>query len=191
MKKIAKILLVAVFALLLVGCGDEEMGNVYKAQIEIENYGTIELELYEKYAPITVNNFITLANNHFYDGLTFHRIIRGFMIQGGDPSTRGTGERPASIKGEFINNGVYNELKHVRGVISMARVDGDNDSASSQFFIVHQDSPHLDGDYAAFGKVTKGMGVVDRICSEVKVEDNNGTVLRENQPVIKSIKIIN
>ena len=190
MKKIAKILLVAVFALLLVGCEEEDMGNVYKAEIEIENYGTIELELYEKYAPITVNNFITLANNHFYDGLTFHRIINGFMMQGGDPSSRGTGETVAPIKGEFNTNGVNNPLKHVRGVISMARTN-DYNSASSQFFIVHQDSPHLDGNYAAFGKVTKGIEIVDKICSEVKVEDNNGTVLKENQPVIKSIRIIN
>ena len=191
MKKITKILLITVFALLLVGCETEDLGTTHKAVIVVENYGTIELELYEKYAPITVNNFINLANNHFYDGLTFHRIISGFMIQGGDPAIRGTGERPATIKGEFINNGVNNQLKHVRGVISMARVDGDNDSASSQFFIVHQDSPHLNGDYAAFGKVTKGMEVVDKICQEVKVEDNNGTVLKENQPVIKSITIIN
>ena len=190
MKKIAKILLIAVFALLLVGCEDEDMGNVYKAEIEIEHYGTIEVELYEKYAPITVKNFVTLINNHFYDGLTFHRIINGFMMQGGDASSRGTGETITSIKGEFDANGVNNQLKHVRGVISMARAN-DYNSASSQFFIVQQDSPHLDGYYAAFGKVTKGMGIVDRICSEIKVEDNNGTVLKENQPVIKSIRIIN
>ena len=189
MKKITKILLIAVFALLLVGCEEEEMKNTYKAEIVIENYGTIELELYEKYAPKTVENFVNLANDHFYDGLTFHRIISGFMIQGGDASSRGTGERVSSIKGEFIANGVNNQLKHVRGVISMARTK-EYDSASSQFFIVHQDSPHLDGYYAAFGKVTKGIEVVDKICAEVKVEDNNGTVLKENQPVIKSIRIV-
>ncbi len=189
MKKITKILLIAVFALLLVGCEEEDMRKTYKAEIVIEDYGTIELELYEKYAPKTVENFVNLANNHFYDGLTFHRIINGFMMQGGDPSSRGTGEKVPSIKGEFVANGVNNQLKHDRGVISMARAK-DYNSASSQFFIVHKDSPHLDGYYAAFGKVTKGIEVVDKICETVKVEDNNGTVLKENQPVIKSIRIL-
>ena len=191
MKKITKILLIAVFALLLVGCEQEDNTyKSYKAEIVIEDYGTIDLELYEKYAPKTVHNFVYLANNHFYDGLTFHRIISGFMIQGGDPSTRNAGETVTPIEGEFTANGVNNQLKHVRGVISMARAQ-DYNSASSQFFIVHQDSPHLDGYYAAFGKVTKGIEVVDKICEEVKVEDNNGKVLKENQPVIKSIRIVN
>ena len=140
-------------------------------------------------APVTVANFLDLAGNGFYDGLTFHRIISGFMIQGGDPLGTGMGGSEREIKGEFDSNGVKNTLSHTRGAISMARSQR-KDSASSQFFIVHKDSTFLDGEYACFGYVTDGMEVVDAICEDTKVEDNNGTVAKENQPVIESIKVI-
>ena len=165
------------------------MTGKHNVQIEVENYGTINVELDADTAPISVTNFINLANQGFYNGLTFHRIIKGFMIQGGDPEGTGNGGSPNKIKGEFSANGVRNDIDHVRGVISMARATS-YDSASSQFFIVHQDSPHLNGMYAAFGHVTSGMEVVDKICNTVKVEDNNGTTLKENQPIIKSIKVL-
>lgn len=158
-------------------------------QIDVQDYGTIKVELDADVAPITVNNFVKLVNEGFYDGLTFHRIISGFMIQGGDPLGNGTGGSDETIKGEFSNNGVENNISHVRGTISMAR-SSENDSASSQFFIVHEDSDFLDGDYAAFGTVTEGMEVVDAICEAVQVEDSNGTVAAENQPIITSIKVI-
>lgn len=157
-----------------------------KVRITIQNYGVIEVELDSSAAPITVQNFLSLIDNHFYDGLTFHRIIDGFMIQGGDPLGNGTGGSPNKIKGEFSANGVQNPISHVRGVISMARSQ-EKDSASSQFFIVHKDSTFLDGQYAGFGRVTSGIEVVDAICKNVKVEDRNGTVKKENQPIITSI----
>ena len=144
----------------------------HHAQITIKDHGTIDIELDGDAAPISVQNFMDLANDGFYDGLTFHRIITGFMI-----------------KGEFSENGVENKLSHTRGAVSMAR-SSDPDSASSQFFIVQQDSTYLDGQYACFGYVTKGMDVVDEICDNTPVEDDNGTVKTENQPVIESIKII-
>ena len=143
---------------------DVEASSCY-ADIEIENYGTITVYLDAESAPMTVSNFVSLAKSGFYDGLTFHRIIENFMIQGGCPKGDGTGDSGQNIKGEFANNGVENDISHVRGVISMARGGYDNNSGSCQFFIVHQDSPHLDGDYAAFGKVTKGMDVVDKIAA--------------------------
>ena len=158
------------------------------AEIVVKDYGTIKLELDADVAPITVTNFVELARNGFYDNLTFHRIIKGFMIQGGDPEGNGIGGSGKNIKGEFKNNGVNNTISHNRGVISMARSQ-DYNSASSQFFIVQEDSHHLDGMYAAFGHVTSGMEIVDKICDDVKVEDNNGTVLKENQPIIETIKI--
>ena len=161
----------------------------HHAEIVVKDYGTIKLELDADSAPISVTNFVKLAKEGFYDGLTFHRIISGFMIQGGDPKGDGTGGSDQTIKGEFKENGVENNISHVRGVISMAR-SMDNDSASSQFFIVHKDSTFLDGQYAGFGKVTDGMEVVDKICKKVKVEDDNGTTLSENQPVIETIKVI-
>lgn len=166
-----------------------EENAMYYAKMSIENYGDIILELDASTAPITVENFVTLVNEHFYDGLTFHRIISGFMIQGGDPNGNGTGGSKTNIKGEFSANGVKNDLRHTRGVISMAR-SSMPDSASSQFFIMHQDAPHLDGQYAAFGKVLSGMEVVDAICENVPVTDNNGTVIKENQPVISSLRMI-
>lgn len=133
--------------------------------IEMDNGGIIKIELDPTAAPLTVSNFEKLVKEGFYDGLTFHRIIKGFMIQGGDPSGNGTGGSSENIKGEFATNGVNNPIKHVRGVISMARAMDPN-SASSQFFIMHQDAPHLDGSYAAFGHVVEGMDVVDQIANE-------------------------
>ena len=138
--------------------------NYPTATIEVENFGTIVVELYPDIAPITVANFIELAQEGFYDGLTFHRIISGFMIQGGCPRGDGTGNPGYSIKGEFSANGVKNDLKHTRGVISMARSSAP-DSAGSQFFIMHANASHLDGQYAAFGKVTEGLDVVDAIAT--------------------------
>ena len=167
----------------------ELLSGLHHVEIEVANYGTIKLELDADTAPITVTNFIKLANEGFYNGLTFHRIIDGFMIQGGDPLGNGTGGSDQTIKGEFSSNGVENDIAHARGVISMAR-SRLMDSASSQFFIMHQDKPHLDGDYAAFGYVTEGIEVVDAICANTKVEDNNGSVKPENQPVITSITVI-
>ena len=139
--------------------------------IDVKDYGKIEVELYEELAPITVKNFVDLAKDGFYDGLTFHRIITGFMIQGGDPKGDGTGGSEKTIKGEFAQNGVKNDLKHTRGVISMAR-SMMPDSASSQFFIMHKDAPHLDGSYAAFGKVVDGMDAVDEI-ADTEVDWND------------------
>lgn len=133
-----------------------------KVTIEMENGGKMELELYEDIAPITVDNFVSLAKKGFYDGLIFHRVIKGFMIQGGDPEGTGMGGPGYTIKGEFAANGVKNDLKHTRGVISMAR-SMRPDSAGSQFFIMHKDAPHLDGQYAAFGKMTAGFETLDEI----------------------------
>lgn len=161
----------------------------HHAKIKVKNYGTIEVELDGATAPITVANFIKLVNEKFYDGLTFHRIISGFMIQGGDPLGNGTGWFGETIKGEFSSNGVENNISHKRGVISMAR-SSDPDSASSQFFIMHQDSTYLDGEYAAFGKVTKGMSVVDKICEDATPTDGNGTIEKADQPVIESIRMV-
>lgn len=132
--------------------------------IEMENGKKIKIELYPDKAPITVANFEKLVNEGFYNGLTFHRVISGFMIQGGDPLGNGTGGSKEKIKGEFASNGVPNDIRHVRGVLSMARSMNPN-SASSQFFIMHEDAPHLDGQYAAFGKVVEGIEVVDEIAS--------------------------
>lgn len=133
-------------------------------RITMENGKVMEGELYPEVAPITVENFKTLVSEHFYDGLIFHRVIPGFMIQGGDPTGTGMGGSKNNIKGEFLQNGFVNKLKHTRGVISMARAYDPN-SASSQFFIMHQDAPHLDGGYAAFGKLTSGLEVVDEIAN--------------------------
>ncbi len=166
----------------------QSYGIVHVA-IEVKDYGTITVELDGTNAPITVSNFISLVKDGFYDGLTFHRIISGFMIQGGDPAGNGTGGSDKTIKGEFSLNGVENPLSHTRGAISMAR-SKNYDSASSQFFIVHEDSTFLDGEYAVFGYVTDGMDIVDRICADTPVVDNNGTVEKEDQPIIVSIKII-
>ncbi len=160
----------------------------YYADIEIKNYGTITVKLDQNSAPISCANFVNLANEKFYDGLTFHRIIEGFMMQGGDPLGNGTGGSDKTIVGEFASNGYNNELSHTRGAISMAR-SSDPNSASSQFFIVHQDSTYLDGNYAVFGYVTEGIEIVDKICEDAEPTDNNGTIPSSKQPVIKSITI--
>lgn len=202
MKKLFKIGMVMLLALSLAGCGgstdtenkktssqnkDLLSGN-HHAEIDVKDYGVIKVELNADEAPITVTNFVKLAKEGFYDGLTFHRIINGFMIQGGDPEGNGTGGADETIKGEFSANNVDNVLKHTRGAISMARSQ-DYDSASSQFFIVHQTTSSLDGQYAVFGYVYEGMDVVDKIATNVPVTDDNGTVEAANQPVINSIKI--
>lgn len=190
--KIRKILAAALCAILAVfcfaSCGNKGIG-IHHAEITVKDMGVISVELDGDTAPITVQNFMDLANEGFYDGLTFHRIIDGFMIQGGDPNHNGTGGSEKTIKGEFSANGVENNISHTRGTISMAR-SNDMDSASSQFFIVQTDSTSLDGQYAGFGHVTSGMEIVDQICKDAVVTDNNGSVDYENQPVIESIKII-
>ena len=165
------------------------LSGLHNVVINVKDYGSISVELDADEAPITVTNFIKLANDGFYNGLTFHRIIEGFMIQGGDPQGTGMGGSDKEIKGEFAANGVKNNISHTRGVISMARATA-YDSASSQFFIVHQDSKFLDGNYAGFGRVTSGIEIVDKICADTKVEDNNGTVLKANQPIIEKITMI-
>ena len=168
---------------------DEAAGDLHHVEIEVADYGTIELELDAGTAPISVQNFMDLAESGFYNGLTFHRIIDGFMIQGGDPLGNGTGGSDHTIKGEFALNGVENDISHVKGVISMAR-SSDPDSASSQFFITVADATFLDGQYAAFGHVTKGQDVADRIASEAKPLDNNGTMAQGDQPVITEVRVI-
>ena len=197
MKKWMKIFFVLLTVVSLAGCSSSKttgktkktktLKRNYQVEIKIKDYGTIYAEIDADTAPITVTNFVNLCKNHFYDGLTFHRIIKDFMIQGGDPNGDGTGGSEETIKGEFSDNGVENPLKHTRGALSMARSQ-DNDSASSQFFIVQSDSTYLDGQYAVFGYVYEGMDIVDKICDDVQVEDNNGTVAKENQPVIESIR---
>ncbi len=164
--------------------------DAIKIQIDVTDYGIIEAELYPKVAPETVANFTRLISEGFYDGLTFHRVINTFMIQGGDPLGTGRGGSDTNINGEFSNNGFPNGLSHTRGILSMARGGTDMNSASSQFFVVQQDSNFLDGDYAAFGLVTSGMDIVDSIVAKTPVEDDNGKVLPENQPVISTIVIL-
>ena len=167
----------------------QDFKATHNVTIEVADYGTITAELYGEIAPITVENFVKLANEGFYDGLTFHRVISGFMIQGGDPLGNGTGGSSEKIKGEFSSNGWDNPIAHERGVLSMARSSAP-DSASSQFFIMHQAAPHLDGSYAAFGRVLSGIEVVDAICANTPVTDSNGTVAAGYQPVITSIRVI-
>lgn len=158
------------------------------ADIEIEGYGKITVQLEPKSAPITVDNFVKLAENGFYNGLTFHRIIEGFMMQGGDPEGTGAGGSDMNIVGEFASNGYDNPLKHTRGAVSMARTSDPN-SASSQFFIVQQTSDWLDGEYAVFGYVINGMDVVDAVCTAATPIDGNGTIPADAQPVISSVTI--
>ena len=194
MKKLMVMLLAA--ACLLCGCSgkqetkEEAAETVENAVVDmvIRDYGTITLELDGTAAPITVANFLKLAEEGFYDGLTFHRIMEGFMMQGGDPNGNGTGGSDGKITGEFSANGIENPISHVRGTISMARAQDPN-SASSQFFIVHADSTFLDGQYAAFGTVTEGMEVVDAICEAARPIDNNGTIPAAEQPVIESVTV--
>ncbi len=202
MRMLKRILAIAtcLAALLLVSCveksndapaaptdnGDKELlSGTHHVEMEIKDYGVLKIELDADTAPITVTNFINLANSGFYDGLTFHRIISGFMIQGGNSNEK----KADTIKGEFSSNGVKNDIKHERGVISMARTKI-SDSASSQFFIMHEAAPHLDGNYAAFGHVTEGIEIVDRICEDTPVTDDNGTVPTDSQPVITRVTVI-
>ena len=172
---------------LLTACGDS--AGEYVVEINVEGYGTITVGLDPTYAPITVENFVNLVDDGFYDGLTFHRIIEGFMIQGGCNLGTGAGGSGEHIVGEFRDNGIENNGRHYRGAISMARAMDPN-SASSQFFIVHEDAFFLDDGYAVFGYVITGIEVVDEIASTAIVIDGNGTVLPENQPVISSMRII-
>ena len=191
MKKMLKIVfalsLVFVMTFSFAACSDKEN---YTAVIDIENYGKITLTLDADATPKTVANFVKLAKSGFYDGLTFHRIMEGFMMQGGDPEGTGMGGSDETIVGEFSDNGYENSISHIRGTISMARNGYDYNSASSQFFIVHKDSTFLDGQYAAFGRVTDGMDVVDKVCEDAKPTDDNGTIPASEQPVIKSITIV-
>lgn len=193
--------LLLTLSLIITGCGKAEpapaaaetekalLTGTYSAELVIKDYGTIRFEMDADKAPITVTNFVTLAESGFYDGLTFHRIMNGFMMQGGDPTGTGGGGAEEKITGEFSANGIENTQSHTRGAVSMARAN-DMNSASSQFFIVHQDSTFLDGNYACFGYVTEGMDVVDSICGSVPVTDNNGSVPPEARPVIESLTII-
>ena len=171
-KMIALFTALMLVACLFAGCKDEEpaSGGKHHVEIDVKDYGTITLELDADAAPITVANFLKLANEGFYNGLTFHRIMSGFMMQGGDPEGTGFGGSDETIKGEFSANGVNNPLSHTRGAISMARNGLSMDSASSQFFICHKDSFFLDGQYAAFGKVVDGMDADDEI-AEVNTDN--------------------
>ncbi|MCL2402800.1 MAG: peptidylprolyl isomerase [Coriobacteriia bacterium] len=164
-------------------------GDMPKVKIEIEDFGDVVVELNPEIAPISVANFLKLVNEGFYDGVGFHRIIEGFMIQGGDPDGTGMGGSDENIQGEFANNGVDNPISHDRGVLSMAR-SSDPNSASSQFFIVHQDAHFLNGDYAAFGRVVEGMDVVDAIAENTPVTDGNGSVAPENHPVMTRVTVV-
>ncbi len=154
--------------------------------IEIENYGTLKGELYGNTTPYAVEQFVSLAQSGFYEGLTFHRIIEGFMMQGGAPNSESADVE--QIQGEFAENGIENNLLHEPGVLSMARTSDPN-SATSQFFIMHEKYPSLDGKYAAFGRITEGLDIVDKICTEAVDIDGNGGVAKENQPVIKSVTV--
>ncbi len=198
-KKCGILILVLSAVLLLTACGSKtapepaakpagSAGQLRHAEITVKDYGTIKLELDEGAAPITVANFIQLAQSGFYDGLTFHRIMDGFMIQGGDPDGNGTGGSKETIKGEFAKNGVDNPISHVKGTISMAR-SNDPNSARSQFFITVADATFLDGSYAAFGRVTEGMEVAEQIAKDARPIDSNGTIPPEQQPVIEKIVI--
>ena len=181
-RRLSVMLLVLSMILTLCGCEKEENPMV---EIKMENGGIMRLELYPDIAPITVENFLDLVNDGFYDGLIFHRVINNFMIQGGDPTGTGMGGSENTIKGEFAQNGVKNDLSHTRGVISMARSQS-YDSASSQFFIVHQDSTYLDGSYAAFGKMVDGYDVLDEIATTPT--DSNYKPLADQ--VIKTIRVV-
>lgn len=170
----------------------DTISGKHHVAIEVKDYGTIQVELDADVAPITVANFLNLAESGFYNGLTFHRIMEGFMMQGGDPEGTGMGGSDINIQGEFTGNGVNNPLSHTRGAISMARAGYSMDSASSQFFIVHEDSLFLDGQYACFGYVTEGLDIVDAVCAygASVVIDDNGTVPAEDQPGITSVTVI-
>mgnify|MGYP004527286781 CR=1 FL=1 len=190
MKKYLKyIIFIAIIIIIIIGLNWKDKSEI-TAIIKIKDYGNIKVKLDKSNAPITVDNFVKLSKNKFYDNLTFHRIIDGFMIQGGDPLKNGTGNGDQKIKGEFKNNGVNNLLKHKRGTISMAR-SSDYNSGSCQFFIMQKDNESLDGNYAAFGNVISGIEIVDKIVENVsKYGDENGLIPEEYQPIIETIEII-
>ena len=199
---VAAVVIVALLAVLTVALVNADWSEILKktgdgatletakathyVTIEIENYGTLKGELYGKTTPYAVDQFVTLAQSGFYEGLTFHRIIEGFMMQGGAPNADSPKVEP--IVGEFAENGIENNLLHLPGVLSMARTN-DPDSATSQFFIMHKEYPSLDGKYAAFGRITEGLDIVDKICTEIENTDGNGGVAAADQPVIKSITV--
>lgn len=213
MNKMIKTLLAALMATSLAGCGsstsftssdsetetentaaetsgeDDLIHDTVYVEMDIEDYGKVVLELDGSQAPITVTNFVNLVNSQFYDGLTFHRIMDGFMVQGGDPTGTGFGGSSQTIKGEFAQNGVENNISHKTGVISMAR-SSNMDSASSQFFICVADDEFLDGSYAAFGHVSEGLDVMMQIAKDAEPIDDNGTIPAENQPKINYMKVI-
>lgn len=168
---------------------EELLSGKHHVQMEIQDHGTVTLELDADQAPISVTNFIELAKDGLYNGLTFHRIIEGAFAQGGDPNGNGTGSPGYRIKGEFAANGVENTLSHTRGAISMARTS-DYDGGGCQFFIMDSDYTAFDGQYACFGYVTDGMDVIDEICTMIPAIDSNGTITQENQPVITSVNVI-
>lgn len=204
-RRIICLLIIALLGAAATGCGSERntaeeeqaesaeeealLSGKHYVNINIKDKGTIKVELDADAAPITVTNFVNLVKEGFYDGLTFHRIIEGFMMQGGDPAGTGMGGAERTIVGEFESNGVKNPISHTRGTISMARSTMP-DSASCQFFIMHQDGTYLDGDYAAFGHVTEGMEIVDDICENTTGQGQNGMVPEENRPVIESIEYV-
>lgn len=185
-RRVTAACLTAAAALLLAGQNTDRSGGTCLADIDLEGYGTITVSLDREAAPETVDNFLFLASSGFYDGLTIFRAVEGFLIQGGAPD--GEGGTVRSIRGEFSRNGVDNPLSHTRGAISMARGE-DYDSASSQFFIVQEDSTYLDGSYAAFGYVVSGMDIVDQICRRARPENRSGLLPAEQQPVIASVTV--
>ena len=201
--KILSLVLCLTLCICFAGCGEKNNTNenekgkkegygIHHAVMTIKGYGEIKIELDGDTAPITVENFVTLAKEGFYDGLTFHRSVPGFVLQGGDPDGNGTGGSGKPITGEFPQNGIENKISHKRGVLSMARRGNDMNSATSQFFIVLDDAaiPSLDGGYAAFGYVTEGMEIIDKIVSETPIADSfSGFVETKNQPVIESVVI--
>ena len=197
-KTISSVLCLIMMLFCFTACGDKapednnggadinSSSGLHHVEMVIKDYGTVKLELNADEAPITVQNFIELANDGFYDGIGFHRLDKDFVLQGGDPDGDGVGGSDKSIKGEFAANGVQNSISHKRGVISMART-GDPDSASSQFFICLEDSTFLDGNYAAFGYVTEGMDVIDNIRDNTP---ESGSIPKNQQPVIETIRVI-
>ncbi len=190
--KTIKLLGIILLGIFLVGCSENEkkptLSGKYNVEIVLKDYGTIKVTLDADEAPLTVENFLKLVDKKFYDGLTIHRVVKDFVIQGGDPEGTGQGGSEETIVGEFSSNGINNNLSHTRGTISMARNGMDMNSASSQFFIVQKDATTLDGDYAAFGYVTEGMDIVDKIVEEIEPNDEMGTVEKEKQPIITSIR---
>jgi len=203
MKKITYVCILSLlFTLLLVGCGKKDkypnpnndteqyLSGKHYVRMFLADYGPLYLVLDADAAPATVTNFVRLANEGFYDNLTIHRVVEGFMIQGGDPKANGTGGSAYTLPGEFAANGFENPISHVRGTISMARRSDDNNSASSQFFIMQEDAPDLDGQYAAFGTVVSGMEYVDIICANIPIINEEGFVTYDEQPVISTVRVL-